>query len=211
MSATSTNGARGGARSTTAQPTRLKILEGAATAFGEGGFAGTTVADILAASGVSRPSFYKFFRNKDEVFDLLHETHMLSLIQLVKGAARSVADPDAKIDHAAEAYLRWIAAIGPLAEALYTESRRPGSRLSERYREAIATLTDFFEQQAAELDIRGVDPLVFTGLVAACESVGVSLMQASGAGEVNVERGKAAIGLLVRNALSNLNGGPETT
>ena len=116
------------------RPTRLKILAGAASAFGDRGFADATVGDIIEAAGVSRPSFYKFFRNKDEVFDLLQETHLLSLIQLVKGAARAVTATDAKIEQAAEAYLRWIVATGPLARTIsridaITSVRRPSLKL----------------------------------------------------------------------------------
>ena len=105
-----TNGERPSGKST--GPTRLKILEGAADAFGRAGFADTTVDDIIAAAGVSRPSFYKFFRNKDEVFDVLHETHALSLIQMVKSAVTSVSDPDLKLARGTEAFLRCIAATG---------------------------------------------------------------------------------------------------
>ncbi|MCA9773871.1 MAG: helix-turn-helix transcriptional regulator, partial [Myxococcales bacterium] len=45
---------------------RAQILAGAADAFARKGYAPTTVEDILRAAGVSRQTFYRFFKNKDE-------------------------------------------------------------------------------------------------------------------------------------------------
>lgn len=48
--------------------TRARILEGARRAFARAGYAATRVEDILLEAGVSRPTFYRVFRNKDEVY-----------------------------------------------------------------------------------------------------------------------------------------------
>ena len=181
-------------------PTRLKILEGAGEAFGRYGYGETTVDHIIAAAGVSRPSFYKFFRNKDEVFDLLHEMHALALIQMIKGAVIGAGDADAKLERGTEAFLRCIAATGPLAQALYSESRQPGSRRSARYQETVATLTAFFAEQGAALQIDAVDPLVYTGLVAAAEAIGVQIVRGGRMGEAEIQRAKRVILTILHGA-----------
>jgi AcrR family transcriptional regulator len=48
--------------------TRERILEGASAVFERLGYEATRVEDILQAAGVSRPTFYRVFRNKDEVY-----------------------------------------------------------------------------------------------------------------------------------------------
>ncbi len=48
--------------------TRERIVEGARRCFGRLGYAATRVEDILQESNVSRPTFYRVFRNKDEVY-----------------------------------------------------------------------------------------------------------------------------------------------
>src|SRR5256885_11327311 len=83
---------------------RMRILEGAAEAFGSTGYDDARVEDILAASGVSRPTFYKFFRNKDEVFNALVEMTSLSLIQAIKSAVATATEPVPKLERAVEAY-----------------------------------------------------------------------------------------------------------
>ena len=187
-----------------APATRLRILEGAAKAFGRTGYAETTVDAIIAAAGVSRPSFYKFFRNKDEVFDLLHEMYALALIQAVKAAATSTSDPQGKLELATDAFLRQIATTGRLAQALYSESRKPGSRVAVRYRETVSVLTAFFGQQAAEMGIESLDPLVYGGLIAATEVIGMSLVHAAGPNGAQTERARRAILTILRGALQPL-------
>jgi AcrR family transcriptional regulator len=186
-----------------APSTRLKILEGAAQAFARGGYAETTVDDIIAAAGVSRPSFYKFFANKDDVFDHLHETFSLSMIQMIKGAVLSTDDALTKLELGTEAFLRCIAATGPLARALHAESRHPGSRLASRYEEAVWSLTTFFQSEGVKLERAEVDSLVYSGLVAAIEAIGLTLVADGRARihEADIERCKRVILQILRGAL----------
>ncbi len=48
--------------------TRKRIVEGARRAFARAGYSATRVEDILLEASVSRPTFYRVFRNKDEVY-----------------------------------------------------------------------------------------------------------------------------------------------
>jgi TetR/AcrR family fatty acid metabolism transcriptional regulator len=55
---------------------RQRILEAARQCFGELGFAGATVEAIAAAAGVSNGLLYQFFRNKEELFEVVVEDLM---------------------------------------------------------------------------------------------------------------------------------------
>lgn len=48
-------------------PTRLAIMEAAATAFGENGYQATTLDDIATAAGVARRSIYHHFKSKKDI------------------------------------------------------------------------------------------------------------------------------------------------
>jgi AcrR family transcriptional regulator len=184
--------------------TRLKILEGATRAFARGGYTETTVDDIIAAAGVSRPSFYKFFANKDEVFDHLHESFSLSMIQMIKGAVLGADDALDKLENGTEAFLRCIAVTGPLARTLHAESQHPGSRLAARYAESISSMTSFFESEGVKLERGDTDPLIYQGLVAAIEAIGLSLVD-EGHGRIresDIERCKRTILQIMRGTLA---------
>ena len=50
------------------EQSRQKILEGAARAFGQKGFFGTSIRDISLACGLSLPSMYHHFKDKEDLY-----------------------------------------------------------------------------------------------------------------------------------------------
>src|SRR4051794_32033833 len=68
----------------TATPMSERILEGAARAFGTLGYAAVRVEDILLETGISRPTFYKTFGTKEEVFQALSERHHREIRELIR-------------------------------------------------------------------------------------------------------------------------------
>lgn len=82
---------------TTAKATTVedRILEGAARRFTEVGVRKTTVAEIAAAAGITKPTFYRRFADKTEVVDALvrRETDDLARRMREAGAAASGVGP----------------------------------------------------------------------------------------------------------------------
>ncbi len=183
----------------------MRILEGAAVAFGKRGFADTSVEDILEAAGVSRPTFYKVFRNKEEAFETLAETTYLSLIQALKNAVASVASPSAKLEQATDAYLRWRLSSGAFGRALDTEARRRGSSAAAQRRAMMTAATAFFEEEVRKAQRTGIDPLIYVGLIAALESVGHTLLREAKVGDAEIERRKRVILRILQAALAEPN------
>jgi len=63
---------------------RQRLLEGAAELFTQKGYAGTTVREIVAAGGVTKPVLYYYFRNKEGIYlELMRQafTQMDDLLQ----------------------------------------------------------------------------------------------------------------------------------
>lgn len=52
---------------TKAEKTRLQIIENAAVLFNQKGFAGTSMEDIMQATGLSKGALYGHFKSKDEI------------------------------------------------------------------------------------------------------------------------------------------------
>lgn len=70
--------------------TRERLLRAAETTFAEHGYAGTRIADIVHAAGVSHGNFYRHFQNKDGVFVAVLEPLLDELIEpFVRALAES--------------------------------------------------------------------------------------------------------------------------
>ena len=54
-------------KKTKAEKTRLQIIEHAAVLFNQKGFAGTSMEDIMNATGLSKGALYGHFKSKDEI------------------------------------------------------------------------------------------------------------------------------------------------
>jgi AcrR family transcriptional regulator len=171
-------------------------------AFGEHGYKDTRVEDILQAAGVSRPTFYKFFANRDEVFDAIAESQAFTVIQSMRGAIAMASDPLERLDRALDAYLRWRAATGPIGTVLNAEAMRPGSHASQQRKAILDAVTSWFTTEAGDVVGPDVDPLLYVGLVAALERIGADLDRQTRVGEKEIERCKQVMLQIVLGTLA---------
>src|SRR5262249_52798185 len=73
---------------------RRIMLDAAAKLFAERGFAGTNLQDIADALGISRPSLYYYFSNKEKILaSLVEEVTVFSQQQSTRIAAATDANP----------------------------------------------------------------------------------------------------------------------
>jgi AcrR family transcriptional regulator len=68
------------------------VLKTAATAFNRRGFANTSMDDVAAALGISKPALYQYFKSKQEI---LYECHLLAIKHGEAGVeeARAIKGP----------------------------------------------------------------------------------------------------------------------
>jgi AcrR family transcriptional regulator len=65
------------------EETTRRILDGAASAFAKGGYAGTSMADIATAAGVSKLLLYRDFAGKRELYQAVLERTLARVAQRV--------------------------------------------------------------------------------------------------------------------------------
>ena len=63
-----------------AEETRRRLLRAASEEFAEYGLAGARVDRIAAAAGASKPLLYTYFGNKDQLFDLVYNNLIASIV-----------------------------------------------------------------------------------------------------------------------------------
>ena len=78
---------------TKGQETRQRIIELAAPIFNQRGFAGCSMADIMAATGLEKGGIYRYFSSKSEIYILLRCPVVLALRPFTRRITWSRLDP----------------------------------------------------------------------------------------------------------------------
>lgn len=143
------------ARRAAEQRQRRRVLGGLAAAVQERGFADTTVADVVAAAGVSRTTFYAHFADREDAFVALYEASaelVLGMIATVDGEARGAgADWRERVRIVSSAYFRTLADGGEVTRSLLAEVPGLGVRARRARREVLDRYVDLFSRLAHEV------------------------------------------------------------
>jgi len=180
---------------------RTQILAGAAVAFGAAGFEATSVEDVLRAAGVSRRTFYRCFRNKDELFAELAEAAAMMFLQSMRTAASLGRTPLEKLGNCVEVWLRAPATAGPIFHVLAAEAARPDSRMAGHRRRVIDALVAMMADGVRADSGREVDPLLLRGLIGAMDTIAAEAHAAGADDPATFERARAAMMHLLVAAL----------
>lgn len=172
---------------------RLRILRGAAAVFGKRGYGATAVEAILEAAGVSRRTFYKHFRSKDDVLRVLFENSVAMLLSAVREAQRTGSSPAERIAAGVEAYIRVHARAGPLARVLLLEQFSPSSPLAQQRDSAMTAFSALISEAFAREGRTPPDSVLIHGVVAAINQIAVQMATEYPEGEWDVERAKSAM------------------
>src|SRR5262245_36499077 len=74
---------------------RATVVRAAVELFAERGYKETTAADIAARAGVSRRTFFYYFRSKDDILFSVEQENLEVLTSLVRGQRASLTDLEA--------------------------------------------------------------------------------------------------------------------
>jgi AcrR family transcriptional regulator len=100
---------------------RTRLLEAIAEAVAAKGYADTTIADIVAAAGVSRRTFYEHFATKAECFIALYEAASRNTLAVLRQAIDPAHPWQTQLDRALVAYLGAMAQNPALLRSLTIE------------------------------------------------------------------------------------------
>jgi AcrR family transcriptional regulator len=176
-----------------ADAVRSRILRGAAHVFGERGYSATSVETILEAAQVSRRTFYRTFRSKEDVLRTLFDRSVQRLVRAVREAAEPGKSTGDLVVARVEAYIRVHANAGPLARVLLLEQFSPDSPLAAQRNRALSTFTSLIANAAARAGQKVPDPVLVTAVVAGINQVCVQMANEYPEGDWDIERAKRAI------------------
>lgn len=150
---------------------RAMILQGAAVVFSKHGVRAASVEDILKAAGVSRRTFYRFYKNKEDVLVALYQFGTNDLLVACRKAVAQETDPVLQLQQCVDAHLRNARTHGRLMFVLGGEAQRHESALHVRRMEVHAELVTLLEQGAKASERQPLDALLYRALVLALEGV----------------------------------------
>lgn len=126
----------------TAQDRRLLVIRKAVECFAAGGFAGTTYADVAAASGISPAYVVKLFPRKEELF-VAALTDCFDRIEraLVEVDVSTTDAPEAALDRMGDAYAHLIADRPVLMLQVHAQSAAAVPAIGEALARGLERLT----------------------------------------------------------------------
>ena len=149
-----------------AAETRSAILRAAQALFAAKGFFDTTIADIVKAAGVSRGTFYLYFKDREDVFATLLSQAVDEMFLL--SASRQTGSRQERIESANRAYLetfRRHRAFMRSALQVATFDPRVAEALSALRGKFIARIRAHLERAVARGECHDIDPAITSFLL----------------------------------------------
>lgn len=186
---------------------RSRILEAAARVFARHGVRQVSVEDLLQASSVSRRTFYRYFRGKEDVLRALHAVSVQYLLDRVRQAMDTTPDPVKKLECFVDTYLSFNRTDAELFRMLEIEALRPGTPLARTRAKVVEALAELLADELQLVHGRRPDAWLLMGLLAGLTGVSVEL---HAQGRVTPARLERARRVMLRILLAGLapKGGP---
>ncbi|MBA2685122.1 MAG: TetR/AcrR family transcriptional regulator [Gemmatimonadaceae bacterium] len=174
-----------------AAPTRDRLINSARFLFWERGFAGTSMADLLAHAEVNSGSFYHFFESKEALLREVLEGYLYALRPMVVDPAfATTSDPAGRIFAILAGYRERILAtdskygcpLGRLALEIDPENRPAHALIAKNFRGWIGAVRECVDELKPRLP-RGTDLDALSTYVLAVMEGGVMLSRSYGSVE----------------------------
>lgn len=153
---------------------RERLIMAMLNAVADLGYLETNVQDVIDRAGVSRPTFYEHFSNKEDCFLAAFDTSADRLRRKVEAAARKGGDIwRDRIRHSLEALLRFASREPDTARAIVVEARAASATAVRRRVELMDRFASCLQSQAREFlpESRQQADLTASGIVGGVESL----------------------------------------
>ena len=141
----------------TGKQRREQLLEVGRKLFAEKGFEGTTVEEIAAKAGVSKPVVYEHFGGKEGLYAVVVDREILRLLDGITGALSAPTTPRGLLEAAAMSLLDYVEGSRDGFRILVRDS--PAGQSTGSFASLISDVASQVEHLlAAEFTERGLDP-----------------------------------------------------
>jgi AcrR family transcriptional regulator len=129
-----------------ARSQRARIIQATAAVTMENGYANTTVAEIVAAAGVAKEAFYRYFGDKEDAFLAAQEAPSQQILDELVRAYFSAQEWAERVWRALRALLDLVAANPVMSHMRLVECYAAGAMAAQRGEEMTRSFTIFLEE-----------------------------------------------------------------
>jgi AcrR family transcriptional regulator len=131
---------------------RERILHATAQVIQTTGYQNTTVADIVAAAGISREVFYSHFRSRSEAFIETHQLVFEQMMAATAGGFFAAAGPwQEQVWQSARASIAFLLDAPSFANFAFVESYALGEAVASRTDDAVLAFTSLLAEGSRQL------------------------------------------------------------
>lgn len=186
---------------------RAMILHGGAVVFAQQGVRTAAVAHIMAQARVSRRTFYRFYRSKEDVMAALYRLGTDGLLGACRTAAREERDPLRLVERCIDAHLGHARDLGRLMWVLGSEAQHHESPLHARRLQVHGEIAALLAGACERPGRPRTEPLLHRALILALEGATRIMLAESDEGRrVTAARLARARGVMLRIATATLAG-----
>lgn len=173
---------------------RQRLIHGVTVAVADKGYGLTTVGDIAARAGVSKKTFYQYFRDKLACFLAAHEIGCEAMLEASTRASRdahlSGAGPIEQLRCADHAYLTFLVEEEPYARMFFLETLAAGPEAIEsfwRCRDAFVESLRTWHDSARQVhpDWPAAAPLAYEAALGAIHDLALARIATGRTAELN--------------------------
>lgn len=175
------------------QGAKAEVLINSIAVFTSKGIDDATVQDLLDAAGISRRTFYKYFRNKVDVLESIYQMAAELLMVRFKAAKHESDTMSDFLVRCVELYFDYHTDLGPLVRMMTEEARRTESPLATHRDTLLSHVVELFQEKYFEDTGIRLDPKVYYSLIWMMESASMNLLSQLPCDQATVEQYKAVM------------------
>jgi AcrR family transcriptional regulator len=166
------------------------VLQAAMVVIAARGIADTRVEDLLEAAQISRRTFYKYFRNKEDVLVALYQFSSEILYQEMERVALPAVDWRQSLIAAIDCFLEFHSSQGALVRMLQQEAMRQESPLAACRSRLHDRLVQMLDDVMVQLQGRYLDTLVYYAMLSALEGISLRILNEQGVLTIDLAQAK---------------------
>ncbi len=136
---------------------RARLVDGMVQAAVREGYAGATVRRVIAYAGVSRPTFYDYFQDRDDCFLAVHREIAERLLERVRRAV-ALGPPECAVEAGARALLELAKTEPDATQLLTNETMAAGPAALDRRDSTIAQIAQIIERARSRAPLDAATP-----------------------------------------------------